>query len=121
MPRDNRTAGLGRALEPQESRADGAILVEKVTLELRYETGSFRMPFTLTLPAGCENPICIITIGMAYDERYLAMPPVEVYTRGFAVAHLWCADITPDGPGYDEGLRPLHDLCAHVSRTARRI
>jgi len=90
--------------EMQGTRADGAIIVEAITLELRYETGSFRMPFTLTRPADCDNPICIITIGMAYDERYLAMPPVEVFRRGFAVAHLWCADISPDGPGYEKGL-----------------
>ena len=41
---------------------------------------------------------------MKYDERYLAAPPAEVFEHGFAVAHVWCADITADGPGYDDGL-----------------
>ena len=82
----------------------GAARSEMITLELTYPTGTFTFPFTLSLPVECETPACIITIGMKYDPRYLAAPPVDVFRQGFAVAHLWCASITADGPGYDDAL-----------------
>lgn len=82
----------------------GAARSETITLELTYPTGTFTFPFTLSLPVECETPACIITIGMKYDPRYLAAPPAEVFRQGFAVAHLWCASITADGPGYDDAL-----------------
>ena len=86
------------------TRENGAVRSEMVTLELVYPTGTFTFPFTLSLPTDCETPACIITIGMKYDERYLASPPTEVFEHGFAVAHVWCANITVDGPGYGDGL-----------------
>ena len=115
---------------------NGAARSETITLELTYPDGSFLLPFTLSLPVNCNNPACIITIGMRYDPRYLAAPPAEVFEHGFAVAHAWCASITADGPapgcalpGWSQAgrrgkafdLGPVHELYPYLSCAARRF
>jgi hypothetical protein len=102
------------------SAADG-VTHTRVTLELVYPAGAYRLPFVLSAPDGCERPIPIVTIGMSYDPRYLAAPPAELFRRGFAVAHVFCADITADGPGYADGLPALMYPDSHAPTDAAKL